>query len=460
MTAASIPLGRRNQSTPPAQPRQQRPSASRVHQKPAAAATATAGDWLATVALYTPLATTTLISKVTAPGMTPGFALAWPLILLVTLLGLLTRSFVLDPKRLAVYLAMAAVVSAAQVLVGDPIAPLSLLLAISIFFTYAVSIRPRAVDLPSAAHAQTRVLDFFGRFATFIAICGVVQFGLQFVAPKLFVFPIETLLPKSLLITGYNYIIPLKYGASIFKSNGIFMLEPSFFSQFLAIALIAELLGRNRLWRMGLYLFGMALSYSGTGLITLAVVLPVVVAMRKRWDLLLLGLLGLMALIPLAEPLHLNIFLERATEFDSVHTSGFQRFLGGAFLIDQFQRDDTLRMLFGMGAGTFMDYAGRADMPTAEMALYKIVFEYGVIGAALIFGFLIYCLARSRAPGPLRLAIGVTFLLSGIYTSASHGLALTLLIWPSSTAMARRRAPMPPRVINAADRADADGSSR
>jgi hypothetical protein len=63
------------------------------------------------------------------------------------------------------------------------------------------------------------------------------------------------------------------------------------------------------------------------------------------------------------------------------------------------------------------------------MALFKIVFEYGLFGAVLYFGFLFGCLSASTAPRLLILAVAITYLLNGMYASFAHGMALGLLLW-------------------------------
>ena len=63
------------------------------------------------------------------------------------------------------------------------------------------------------------------------------------------------------------------------------------------------------------------------------------------------------------------------------------------------------------------------------MALFKILLEFGLVGAVAYFGFLFCCLFYSPAPRILILAVGITYFLNGIYTPFAHGLALSLLLW-------------------------------
>ncbi len=79
---------------------------------------------------------------------------------------------------------------------------------------------------------------------------------------------------------AYNYSYEIYYGSSILKSNGVVFLEASFASQFLALAIIVQiLLGGGRL---RLVLFGAALvsTLSGTGLLLLAAGLALLAVRR------------------------------------------------------------------------------------------------------------------------------------------------------------------------------------
>jgi hypothetical protein len=161
----------------------------------------------------------------------------------------------------------------------------------------------------------------------------------------------------------------------------------------------------------------------------LAVCLPLYLAARRRWGLLILGSSLLILVIALHNVLHLDRMFSRLGEFNSTQSSGFARFVGGFFLFDQFLWDDPWRTLFGYGAGAFSTYAPHARYPVAEMALFKIVFEYGLFGAALYFGFLFGCLSASTAPRLLIIAVAITYLLNGMYASFAHGMAVGLLLW-------------------------------
>lgn len=384
-----------------------------------------------------PLFATLFLAKWAVPFGPRDLAMAWPLIFCAIAIGVVSTRMEFDPRRLMFWLLVVGYLGIVQAFRGDSFSLASMLLMMAIYFAYAVRVKDMA---------NYDVFAVFSRFAMIVAVFGIAQFALQFVLPRAVVFPIETWLPRSMLIQNYNYLNPLSYGSAILKSNGVFTLEPSFFSQFLAIAMIAELSLANRWPRIALYAAGMVVSYSGTGIIILLITLPMLIIARRRWDLLGAGLFGLAVLAVFAEELNLGLFLERAGEFSSVGSSGFERFTGALFLFEQFLWDNPWRAMFGFGAGAFQDFSLRANLPVAEMALTKILLEFGLIGTALTFGFLGYCLRNTNAPNSVKLAVVVMFFMSGIYTSASHGIALTVLVWigavPASSRerwLARRR---------------------
>jgi hypothetical protein len=185
--------------------------------------------------------------------------------------------------------------------------------------------------------------------------------------------------------------------------------------------------------RVGLFGLALIVSYSGTGLIVLAVCLPLCLIAQRRWGLLVSGLLLLAVIIGFQLYFHGNRLLSRISEFDSEQSSAYMRFVGGFDLFNKFLWDDPWRAFFGYGAGSFASYAsGVRSYAAAEMALFKIVFEFGIVGAIAYFGFLFSCLCSSSAPRLLILAVGITYFLNGIYVPFAHGLALSLLLWNSA----------------------------
>jgi len=374
-----------------------------------------------------PMLVSVFLAKVAIPV---GAGIGLPLVLLpaIAAAGLLMGKLVFHAGRLAALAATTAVLIGFQVFFIGEYSLSSLLMMTVLFSTYAVTARGQQ-DISG------QVWRYFLDFSLAIAWVGIAQFVLQFVLPRDVVFPIEFLLKKiGLLIEGFNYLIPLRYASATLKSNGVFFLEPSFFSQFLALAIVMELVTLSRPRRLMVYAVSYAMTYSGTGLMMLMVCLPFYVVSRRRWGLVVAGTVAVLMLLPFSQELHLNIFLERAAEFGQPGTSGFERFVGGFYMFDQFLLHDPMRALFGFGAGAFKLWVTKTTLPATELAFFKIVFEFGLVGALVFFAFVIYAVATSHAPLLVRTAIGVSFLLNGMYVPSSHGMALTLLLWPACAA--------------------------
>ncbi len=381
--------------------------------------------WLCFALLAMPVVAVTSFAKFTFPPLgAQGIDISLLILLATPFVGCIFGCIRLEGRRLALYVTLLGILGLLQIPQTE-ISISSLLLLAALHLPYVFAVQGDYGD---------RLRKFFVDMVTVFAWLGIAQYGLQVLVNARYLFPIENFVPSSFLVQHFNTQAALGYGSQVYRPNGVFLLEPSFFSQVLAVAIIAELGNLRRITRLVPFAVALLASRSGTGILVLAVCLPLYLVSRRRWDVLLAGLVALVALASLHEQLHLDRFLSRLGEFSSTRSSGFARFVGGFFLFDQYLWEDPWRTLFGYGAGAFSNYASRADYPVAEMALFKMVFEFGLFGAAAYFGFLFCCLITSPAPRLLTLAVAMTYLLNGVYTPFAHGLALSLLLWNSMPA--------------------------
>jgi hypothetical protein len=396
-----------------------------IAQPEAALGTQSTPRWLRFALLAAPLIGATFISKFSFPPFAAmGISISIFFLLGVLAAGSVLGGMSLEPRRLALFTAMIGILGLIQIFQPNAFSPSSLLLLVAVHLPYVFTI-PGTDD-------KDRIIKFFLGIVTVFACCGIAQYAFQFFINPRFLFPIESFTPTSFIVQQFHTQANMGYGSHEYRANGVFMLEPSFFSQVLAVAIIAELCTSGRLSRLALYGIALIVSYSGTGLIVLAICLPLSLIAKRRWGLLAFGALALAVVIGLQFYFHANRLLSRIAEFDSEQSSAYMRFVGGFFLFDRFLWDDPWRALFGYGAGAFANYASSVHYyAAAEMALFKIVFEFGVIGAIAYFGFLFTCLYSSSAPRLLILAVAITYFLNGIYVPFAHGLALSLLLWNS-----------------------------
>jgi hypothetical protein len=380
--------------------------------------------------LAAPLIGATFISKFGFPPLAAlGIGISIFFLLATVAAGAVLGGVSIEPRRLALFTAMIGILGLIQLFQPNSFSPSSLLLLVAVHLPYIFTV-PGGDD-------KDRIIRFFLGIVMVFAWCGIAQYVLQFFVSPRFLYPIENFTPNSFIVQQFHHQANMGYASSEYRANGVFLLEPSFFSQVLAVAIIAELCTFGRMRWLAVYAIALVVSYSGTGLIVLAVCLPLCLVAQRRWGLLVFGLLCVAVLISLQLQFHANRLLSRISEFDSDQSSGYMRFVGGFRLFDRFLWQDLGRALFGYGAGSFATYSSRVhNYAAAEMALFKMVFEFGLVGAAAYFGFLFSCLYYSTAPRLLTLAVGITYFLNGIYVPFAHGLALSLLLWNSVPASA------------------------
>ena len=385
-----------------------------------------------------PVVGASFVSKFSVPPLgAMGISIVIPMLSVVAAMGLLLGRMVVDIPRFIAYAIAMAVLWGMQALRGESFSVPSLLMLSVVHFPYILRLDP----LPD----YERVLDWFVKVALVLAALGIAQFGVQFVVGPELAFPIESYLPTQLKVALFNPLAHLEYGSPYYRANGIFMLEPSFFSQFLAVAMVVEMLRRMRWAVLAMLMAAILVSYSGTGLVLVAASVPLILIARGRWDVLVVSAAAMiLALVvaSFAEVVFVRVFFQRAGEFNATGSSGFARFVGGFYLFEQFQWPDPWSTLFGFGAGTVDDYSARANFPvTGTNVFFKMVFEFGIVGASAYFAFLALCFKRSTAPGLLKFVLALTYVLGGIYIPFSHALVFGLVLWPVSEVAALRPAP-------------------
>jgi hypothetical protein len=381
-------------------------------------------DWIANLILYMPLIGVTFLAKLAFEIGGSELIIGVPMILAALVLGIFTGRLKPHPVRFAVYLMVMTVMVGLSVFAAPAFIPSSLGLVLAVPLAASFELHGAGVD--SSVH-QRRILDF----ALFFCLLGIAQYLLQFVIGPRLAYPIDTFGPRgAITITkNYNALIPLRYGASTLKANGVFLLEPSYYSQTLAAGFALEATGPRRLKRLACFCVGFVVAYSGTGLLMLTAALAVLIIAEKRYDILAYLLIIGVVMIAFAKPLGLQVFLDRADEFGSTRSSGYMRYVGGIHLFEQYLWPHPQRALFGMGSGMMFRSTPWPQFFVAETGWVKILIEFGIVGFVSFFGFLFYCIFSSRQSLTVRACIAVTPLLSGILDPWSHALMLGLLVW-------------------------------
>ena len=113
-------------------------------------------------------------------------------------------------------------------------------------------------------------MNYFLNAMLWVAGVVVVQHAIQLVQSAQAWPNLEKVVPRALLMDGYNYLQPLHYGARFYKPNAVVFLEVSLISQFTALAMIIELVYFTQIWRLAVYAGVLVAIFAGTGLLLLA----------------------------------------------------------------------------------------------------------------------------------------------------------------------------------------------
>lgn len=400
----------------------------------AAPPAAGSADRLSYLLLLLPLLGITLLSKFAIPLGKDQLAGGLIVLAATVAVGLATGRFELSPRHTTFFLCTISLMLATQAIGGQEFSPASLALLIVLHAAYLVRLR--------SPPTGNETLFLYQCVMVAIALLGVTQFAAQFVVGKSIAFPMENLQGSAFFQNGFNNLNPLRYGSTVYKSNGVFLLEPSFLSQFMAIALIIEFAVFRRPWRMALFAVALLSSYSGTGIVMLASALPFLLTSRRTLLLLAGASIGACVLVfagafdirMLAghlDALDIDAFTNRITEIEDPSSSAFMRFVGIGLLIEQYVLTDPWFTFFGRGAGSIFQFSAGAQASAHDPTWGKVFFEYGLVGFLAYIGFMLHCILSPRRPTSLKFAMLVQFLFLGGFAVSpyAHALIAALLVW-------------------------------
>jgi hypothetical protein len=370
------------------------------------------------------LYTSVLLSSLAISSGTKQLPISWLAgLLLFGVLALLTRgSFA--PWRLIAFGVAFSVVTLETAVIHPSFSATSLLCIGGIY-------APLVLKAPLLdARALRTIWNHVSILAVVITFCGLIQFAGQFLAGGLFLDPIR-LLPSSFLLDGYNTTYPIAYGETLQKPNGMFMLEPSFFSQMIALGLLSELMFFGRKWRMLLFVIGLGVSFSGTGIIILLPALLFIGSARAILGFVLLAAILITVISALG---YGDIYFARATETGKSGTSGNMRFVAPyEDMLDAWQ-EKTSTCLFGKGAGVSQRMSTAVDANFGPIA--KVGVEYGVVGLAAFTAVWCTLFGGLALPRSLNTALLVFyFIASGSFLQSFS----VFMIWALTAGFLRER---------------------
>jgi hypothetical protein len=227
----------------------------------------------------------------------------------------------------------------------------------------------------------------FQRVMLVMAVIALAQFAEQLTTHTHF--SLFEYVPKGFWIEGYNTRPTLGWGSDFRKSNGEFFLEPSFLSQFLAVAVIIEVLFFGNWRRIALYGAGIFCSFSGTGMLLLVLFGIATVIKARRYEFLYALPVLLLVFLLLQDNPYVMAITGRINEFGAEGSSASIRFdAPNEALLDLVNRD-FVGFLIGRGPGVVDQLGkifgfGESNYP----ALHKLLIEYGLVGTVPFMAFL------------------------------------------------------------------------
>lgn len=281
---------------------------------------------------------------------------------------------------------------------------------------------------PTKRFDTSRSIEIFLFYAWICAIGGIAQYILQFGGIRFFSFTNALGFLKPILVENrFNYDPILRYGSSIRRANGLFLLEPSMFSQIIVLAVCLEFFVLQRVKYIPVYALAYLVSRSGTGALCLALAIPfyMIFFAQQAGRLFLFGAIGIvLALgVGMAFPSEFNALINRLSEFTTPGTSGYARYVSQFEVVDVVI--DEFRAIVGYGPGA----TDRADFYVfgSGGVIQKLLIDYGVIGFLAFFTLFIGAIWR-RDLGIAPLLLIMIFLFGGGNLLMSPFIALTMLI--------------------------------
>lgn len=323
------------------------------------------------------------------------------------------------------------------------VSKMSLLLLITIYAPLCLSLRPGAV----APDLWRRSVNLYVAFAVFVGMAGIAQYFVQFVFRPTWLFDYTPLIPERLRATsGWNtaYTVSINSPGAWTKSNGFFMREPSIFSIVMAFGLICEWSLGKRKWVMTILGVGLVLSYSGSGLLCLAVAMLFPLGRGTLARVLAFALLGTAILLLFGDSLNLSYMVERfrSDELFVKNTSAYCRFIAPGVDAVLLMSTDPWVSVLGHGPGSMVRIGAGCPDNYAQTTFAKLLIEYGLLGVLAFGALIVGALQRSRAPVRIRVAAGVTWLLLGGNLLDSAYLLFIYIVsamWPEGAAQAERK---------------------
>ncbi|MBY9064138.1 hypothetical protein K7957_14445 [Sphingomonas yunnanensis] len=326
----------------------------------------------------------TLFEKIGVGPADAPVALIVPITFAALGAGILFAKPLIRFERMLLYFAVVVTSALSNVLFANTFSVTSLLL-------YFVLYLPLLVAFDTTEATYRRCLSFFSTAMLVFGAAVWAQHAIQFSIGWRYWPNLDKLVPPAYLIPQFVYMQPIRYGMDFMKPQGFVFLEVSFVSQFLAFALIIELLFLQRMWRAAFFAATLFATFAGTGMLLVLAALPIIFTRTNTRTFVIILITAVIALF-VAFQLHwFDLVADRLNEFQRAGSSGSSRFIDPLDRIRRALADPTA-IYSGVGAGQI-----ERAMNIFWWPIVKATVEYGLIQGILFYVFFIVSLF-DRAP--------------------------------------------------------------
>lgn len=206
---------------------------------------------------------------------------------------------------------------------------------------------------------------------------------------------LNEIVPKDFLYINYVYIQPIHWGSKYIKPNAIFFLETSHTGQFLALVTVIEICFFRRIKYLAALPLATVLTFSGTGLLLVALCVPFMLGHLER-RVVLVGLVCAPLILGVGYSVGLiDNVIKRTSEFSSDReSSGKGRFVTPFLLILSKLDGPAKETMFGEGAGR----GRKNNLAVLLNSPSKVMVEYGLVGLVPFLMFITYAVCGGGAP--------------------------------------------------------------
>jgi hypothetical protein len=252
------------------------------------------------------------------------------------------------------------------------------------------------------------------------------------------------LVPLTWRVEGFNTTNAIFYGSAFSRPNGFFFYEPSHFSQFLGLAVLAEMGRRRNAIVIVIFLVALLSTLSGTGMIFLATGLAIQAVANRNMSVrhMFLTSLPIVLIVIIGAFVLPDLFAARLGEFSQENSSAYIRFIAPVLYLYDAYTSSIQGLLAGLGPG-FATSVRMADVQVDFPGIGKIMYEYGVLGTITVLLLYLQFSSRSIIASWIKWPFLFAQLLlnNGIFTPSLTEFFLLLMMVGEVPPLIRRRVP-------------------